>query len=142
MNFRRFSPLVGLSCASLLASAPAAAAARVPQAASYSPWAALSAFASPASSQALCGSSAAGAAASMAANAAQGAPGCVLPATDAPVPPPQAEAAPLGAPAPIATGNGFAILPLLAGLAVVGGLAALLLSNDEDEGDLIAISPA
>lgn len=123
--------------ASLLMAAPATAAARAAPSVDYSPWAALSAFAAPASSQALCGAAAAAAAGA----AIQGAPGCVFPAVDAPVPPPVAEAAPLATPAAVVAGGGIGILPLLAGLAALGGLAALLLSNGDNDGDQISISP-
>ncbi len=62
------------------------------------------------------------------------APGCVLPQVDAPVPVAQApEAAPLGtsvvAPA-AASGIGF--LPILLGLAALAGVAALFLSNSDN----------
>jgi hypothetical protein len=123
----------------LLASAPAAAAARTVTAPSYSPWAALSAVASPASSQALCGSAAAGAA--VAAAQAGAAPGCVLPAVDAPPvvnPPP---AGPLGTPAATVAGGGIGLVPLLLGLAALGGLAALLLAGGGNDNDEIGISP-
>lgn len=129
----RGSKLVTTLCsASLLAAAPAAAATRSP--AGYNPWAGLSAFASQASSQALCG------AAATAAASAQAAPGCVLPAVDAPPPPPLAETAPLATPAAAVAGSGIGILPLLLGLAAIGGIAALLLSNGDGQ-DEISISP-
>lgn len=127
------------SAASLTVSAPAAAAARTASA-SYSPWAALSAFASPASSQALCGSAAAAAASSTAAASAQGTPGCLFPVVDAPVPAPVSETAPLVTPAAVAAGNGIGVLPLLLGLAALGGVAALLLSNGSGD-DQISVSP-
>jgi hypothetical protein len=134
--------VVMASAASLLVSGPAVAAART-QTVDYSPWAALSAFAAPASSQALCGAAAASAAASaVAATAAQsGTPGCVFPTLDAPVPPPVAETAPLATPAAAVAGAGIGILPLLAGLAALGGLAALLLSNGDGGQDRISVSP-
>jgi hypothetical protein len=121
------------SAASFALSAPAAAAART-QTAAYSPWAALSAFAAPASSQALCGAAAASAAASAAAQS--GTPGCVFPTLDAPV-----ETAPIGTPAAVVAGGGIGILPLLAGLAALGGLAALLLSNGDNGPGQISVSP-
>jgi hypothetical protein len=135
----RSSKLIATACgAALLASAPAAAATRAAPVAAYSPWAALSAFAAPASSQALCGAAAAVAAG---AAAAQGASGCVFPTIDAPVAPPVAETAPLGTPAAVVAGGGIGILPLLAGLAALGGVAALLLSNGDNDGDQISVSP-
>lgn len=138
----RGSKFVATMCgAALLAAAPASAAvtsaAVAPASVAYSPWAALSAFASPASSQALCGAAAAAAAGA----AAQGASGCVFPAVDAPVAPPIAETAPIGTPAAVVAGGGIGILPLLAGLAALGGLAALLLSNGDDGPDQISVSP-
>jgi hypothetical protein len=128
--------LVVTSAASLLFSAPAAARTQMP---AYSPWAALSAFAAPASSQALCGVAAATAAAA-AASVQGGNPGCVFPALDAPVTPPVAETAPLGTPAAIVAGGGIGVLPLLLGLAALGGLAALLIGNGGGQ-DQISVSP-
>ncbi len=131
--------LVGalLGCALCFSSTAAGATTTVP-APSISPWVALSALSTPASASAVC---AAGAAAVTAAQAA--APGCVLPVVDpAPVPPP---------PAPVVTpvitpdvdGGGIGLLPILAGLAVVAGLAALLLiDKDDDDDDDEAVSPA
>nr|WP_314445201.1 hypothetical protein [uncultured Sphingomonas sp.] len=130
--------VAAFGCASLLMAAPASAAARITPDAVYSPWAALSAFASPSASQALCGSAVAAAAAGA---AAQAATGCVLPAIDAPVAPPVAEAVPVGTPAAAAVGGGVGVLPLLLGLATLGGLAALLLSNNDEGGTQISISP-
>jgi len=65
--------------------------------------------------------------------------GGALPAPDAPAPVAVGEPAP--PPPVVATGGGLGIIPLIAGLAVLGGLAALLLSKDKDN-DQIAISPA
>ena len=126
------------SAASVLVSGPASAAART-HTAVYSPWAALSAFAAPASSQALCGAAAASAAAA-AASAQPGTPGCVFPAVDPPVAPPVAEAAPLSTPAAVVAGGGIGILPLLLGLAALGGAAALLLGNGDGQAQ-ISVSP-
>ncbi|WP_300974242.1 hypothetical protein [Sphingomonas sp. LHG3406-1] len=130
----RLSAIAG--AATMMVSAPAAAAVQA-RTAAYSPWAALSAFASPASSQALCGAAAATAAGTA---ATQSASGCVLPATDAA----PAAAPESAAPAVVGTAgaNSFSILPLLFGLAVLGGAAALAFGSDEDGGDVIAISPA
>ena len=132
--------VVMASAASLLVSAPAAAAVQT-QTAAYSPWAALSAFAAPASSQALCGAAATVAASAAASASAQQASslGCVLPVLDAPVAPPVAETASL-APAAVVARGGIGILPLLLGLAALGGLAALLLGNGNGQ-DQISISP-
>lgn len=125
------------SAASFAVAGPAAAASRTPTAA-YSPWAALSAFAAPASSQALCGSAAA---AAVSASAQGVGNGCVLPAVDAPVAPPVAETAPLGTPAAVVAGGGVGILPLLLGLAALGGIAALILGNGNNDNDQISVSP-
>lgn len=132
------SKMIAAFCgASMLAAAPAAAGARAAPAYDVSPWISMSATAGPASSQALCGAAGAAAAANAAAQA--GTPGCVFPTVDA-APPPVAETAPIGSPAAVAAGGGVGILPLLLGLAALGGLAALLLSNG-DGGTQISISP-
>jgi hypothetical protein len=132
--------VVMAGAATFLVSAPANAGAQT-QTADYSPWAALSAFAAPASSQALCGAAGAGAAVAAAAATAQaGTPGCVFPTLDAPVAPPVAETAPLATPAVVAAGGGIGILPLLLGLAVFGGAAALLIGQGEGQTQL-SISP-
>lgn len=119
-------------------SAPASAAARAAAAPQYSPWASLSAFASQSSSAALCGAAVASVA------AAQGAaPGCVLPQVDAPVAPPVEQAPVGGVVAPVAS-SGFNIIPLLIGLGVIAGLAALVLANkdnDSNNGNNPPISP-
>lgn len=133
------SKMIATFCsASMLAAAPAAAAARAAPVYDVSPWILMSATAGPASSQALCGAAVAAAAANAAAQA--GTPGCVFPTVDAPAPVPVAENAPIGTPAAVAAGGGVGILPLLLGLAALGGLAALLLSNG-DGGTQISISP-
>lgn len=125
-----------LGCA-LCFSSTAAGATTTVSAPSISPWVALSALTTPASASAAC---AAGAAAVTAAQAP--AAGCVLPVVDPPAPAP---------PAPVVTpvitsdvdGGGIGLLPILAGLAVVAGLAALLLiDNDDDDDDDEAVSPA
>lgn len=113
---------------------------RVRSAASLSPWVALSALGSANSSAALCGSAAAAAASS----AAQGAaPGCVLPAVDAP--PPIAQAPDVPPPAPVAAvpaaATGFSILPLLLGLAGAAAIAALILAGGGDDDDDIDVEP-
>ncbi|MEO5577775.1 MAG: hypothetical protein ABIR25_01830 [Sphingomicrobium sp.] len=92
-----------------------------------SPMVALSIFGSQASAAALCGSSAttvAGAAAT-----AQAPVGCVLPVVDAPPVVPVAEAAPV---TPIPVAPGFGISPVLLGLAGIAILAALIISQDND----------
>lgn len=128
---------------------PAAAAARTSSAVAeatpaqrglLSPWVALSALGSLGSSAAVCASAAA-AAASSAAQAP--APGCVLPAVDAPPPIAQVpEAAPLPVAAAPAAAAGFSVLPLLLGLASAAAIAAFLITdnNDEDEIDVEPIT--
>lgn len=124
----------------LCLSSTVASAANAPVAAAYapmsiSPFVALSAYGTMQSRSAVCATAvgAAGAAA-----AGQVAPGCVLPVLD-PVAPVVVETAPLAAPieiAPVAaSGFGFGIGALLAGLVLVAGLAAVLLSKN-NEGNL------
>ena len=137
------SRLVALSgVIALTTSAPGLAAAQA-QGPAYSPWAALSAFASQSSSAALCGSSVAGAAAATA--QASPAPGCVLPQVDAPLPAPVETAAPIAAAPiePVVAGAGIGVLPLLLGLAALAGVAALLLrgGNGNDNIVLRPVSP-
>jgi hypothetical protein len=115
--------LVVASAVSSLTSAPALAAVKV-QSPAYSPWAVLSATASQTSAQAFCG--VAGAAAASA--AVQAAQGCVLPAVDAPVPLTAEQVAPV-ATVPSALTGGIGVLPLLAALGAIAGVAALLLSS-------------
>lgn len=109
------------------------------------PLAVVSIFGTADSAAAICaGSSAAAAAGTAAATTAGQAPGtgCVLPVVDAP-PPPVVETAPPEAFAPVApmTG-GIAAFPLLAGLAAIVGLAALILSNRSEDGEIdLPISP-
>jgi len=72
------------------------------------------------------------------------APGCVLPVTAPPPAPVAAEVAPppVVAPPPPA-GSGIGALPLLLGLAALVGVAVLIASGDDnDNGDLIPVSPA
>jgi len=112
---------------------------------SIDPLVALSALAGDASRAAVCaGSTAASAAAAATAAAAQAAaPGCVLPVN---APPPVAEAP--GAPPPpvvqtAAAPKSIGTWPILLGLAVLVGIAALLLSdNGNGNGSVTPISPA
>lgn len=100
-----------------------------------SPWVALSALGSSGSSAAVCASAAA--AASSAAQAP--APGCVLPAVDAPPPIAQVpEASPVPVAAAPAAAAGFSVLPLLLGLASAAALAAFLLTDGDDEDEIDA----
>jgi hypothetical protein len=119
---------------SLASAAPAAAAVKA-AAPAYSPWAALSAFASPSSSAALCGAAAT--------SAQQGAaPGCVLPQIDAPPVVAAEPAVPVAAPvAAAAVGTGIGVLPLLLGLASLAGLGALILGGNGQGGDRIGGRP-
>lgn len=125
----------------LAAGAPASAAATQAQPVAYSPWIALSAFASPSSSAALCGTSIA-ATASATATAQQGtAPGCVFPQVDAP--PPVVTSGAVAPVAPVAS-SGIGTLPLLLGLATLVGLGALLLGEGDGNSTIVGrpLSPA
>src|SRR5688500_9409785 len=115
----------------LLVSSTASAAAAGPN--SLDPLVSLSVFGTASSRAAVCaagaGAAAASAAAATAATAAAQAPapGCVLPVLEA-APPPLAQG-------PVAvgpTGGGISALLPLIGIAALGGLAILLLENDED----------
>ena len=98
-----------------------------------SPWAALSAFSTQSSASAAC---VAGAAAITAAQSSP--PGCVLPVVDtAPVPP--ARVTPAYVPA--VEREGIGLLPILAGLALIAGLAALFLLDDDDDDDEDEVEP-
>jgi hypothetical protein len=125
--------IAALSAASLLVAGPAAAKAT---SVVNSPWIALSAFAAPASSEALCGAAAAAAGGA----AIQGTSGCVFPTVDALVAPPIAQAAPLAAPA-VAAAGGVAILPLLVGLAALVAASAFLIARGDGGDTQISISP-
>lgn len=131
--------LLAAGAAAFLSSQAAYAAPLVGQP-SVDPLVSLSALASMQSAAAVCaGSTAATAGATAAAQAA--APGCVLPVT-APPPAPVAETAP---PAPVvetaAAPKGIGTLPLLLALAAIIGIAALLLSSDNN-GHGTPVSPA
>ena len=116
-----FGVAVALCASPALASASAVAPAQT-----ISPMVALSIFGSQASAAALCGSSATTTAASAAATAQAPVGGCVLPVVDAP--PPIAVAEPVLIPA----SSGFGISPILLGLAGIAILAALILSQNND----------
>ena len=92
---------------------------------SVNPLVAVSLFGTQASAQEVC-SPAVAAAAAGAAAAAQAQPGCVLPAVDAPLPPPQA-----APPPPVRTG-GFGISPIILGLLGIAALAALIAGSNND----------
>lgn len=130
--------VIGLA---LCISSTAAGAAATP-ASSISPLVALSAFGTQASSSAVCAAALQGTTV-LAAAAQAPAPGtgCVLPAVDAPVP--VAQPAPPPPPVYAAVEQpSFGLLPVLLGLAAIAGIAALLLSDDEDgDIDLPGASP-
>lgn len=119
---------VGVAVA-LCASPALASASAVDRQPTISPMIALSIFGSQASAAALCGSSATTTAATAAATAQAPVGGCVLPVVDAPPVVPVAEAPPF-VPAPAASGLGIA--PVLLGLAGIAILAALIMSQDND----------
>jgi len=129
---------VGLS---LCIASPAAAAASSHAQPAVSPWVAFSAFGTSSSSAALCGA----VAATGASVAAQGAaPGCVLPAVDAPPAPVTDAAVPQPLPAaavPAASSAGIGVLPILLGLAGIVGLVAVLLSGNNDSDINVPITP-
>lgn len=109
------------------------------------PFAVVSVFGTAEFAAAVCaGSSAAAAAGTAAATTAGQTPGagCVLPVVDA-APPPMVETAPPEMlPPAVSTTGGIAAFPLLAGLAVIVGLAAIILSNRTEDGNIdLPISP-
>ena len=127
---------------SLVASSAAAAAPRT-----VDPLVALSVFGTSESRAAVCAAGAAQAVAAANAAAAQAVagPGCVLPVVDAAAAPPvvtEPAPAPAVAVAPAAVGGGIGALPLLLGLAAIAGIAAVLLMNDDSDGEInLPISP-
>lgn len=131
---------VALCFSSTVATAATAPVASAYAPMSISPFVALSAYGTMQSRSAVC-ATAVGAAGVSAAAEGQATPGCVLPVLD-PVAPVVVETAPL-APveiAPVAaSGFGLGIGALLAGLVLVAGLAAVLLSDDD--GGTLPLSP-
>jgi hypothetical protein len=121
-------------------SSTVASAAAVPAAPmSISPFVALSAYGTMQSRSAVC-ATAVGAAGAAAAVEGQPAAGCVLPVLD-PVAAPLGNAPPPVAMAPVvAPGFGFGVGAILAGLVALAGIAAIVLSNNDDDGRL-PISP-
>lgn len=131
--------LIGLA---LCVSSTAAGATVVPTS-SISPLVALSAFGTQASSSAVCAAALQGAT-TVAAAAQASAPGtgCVLPVVDAPVPVAQPAPPPPLPVYAVAEEPGFGLLPVLLGLAAIAGIAALVLSDDDDgDIDLPGLSP-
>lgn len=136
--FARVSRLTAIVGALALASGAPASAAVQATGPGYSPWAALSAFASPSASAALCGSAAA---ATVSVSVQQGAaPGCVFPMLDAPIAAPvEATAAPASSVVvPAASATSLGALPLLLGLASVGALSALLFSRADSQSEPVS----
>ncbi len=128
-----------LCFSSTVASAAVAPAPAAPM--SISPFVALSAYGTMQSRSAVCAAAVGAAAASAAAQGQVPVQGCVLPVLDPAAAP--AAAVPIETPpiayAPVATrGFGFGIGALLAGLVLVAGLAAVLLSNNDGR---LPISP-
>ena len=132
-------------------SSTVAAAASVPAAsapfASISPFVALSAYGTMQSREAVCATAVGAAGVAAAAEGQAPAQGCVLPVLD-PAAPVVVDTAP---PPPVAVapaGFGLGMGALLAGLALVAGLAAVLLSGNDDgnlpidDGGLLPISPS
>jgi hypothetical protein len=121
-------------------SSTVASAATVPAAPmSISPFVALSAYGTMQSRSAVC-ATAVGAAGAAAAVEGQPAAGCVLPVLD-PVAPVVVDTAPPVSLAPVAaSGFGFGVGAILAGLIALAGIAAVVLSSKDDDGRL-PISP-
>ena len=126
------------STVSAVAAVPIAQAPSAPM--SISPFVALSAYGTMQSRDAVCAAAVGAAGVAAAAEGQAPTPACVLPVLD-PVPPVAVETAPVAPPyvAP-AAGFGLGIGALLAGLALVAGLAAVLLSGNGDD-DRLPISP-
>jgi hypothetical protein len=132
----RFNSLAGLIAAgSMLFSATAATAQSAPAPQQVSPWAALTILAGGAPAAALCGAAATTAAAQSAA------PGCVLPALDAPAPVAQARAAPTPVPPIAAPGGGLGFSPLLLGLVAIAVAAGAYLLTRNGHGNQQQNSP-
>jgi len=134
-NFAGAALGVALCFSSTVASAAAVPVAPM----SISPFVALSAYGTMQSRSAVC-ATAVGAAGAAAAVEGQPAAGCVLPVLD-PAAPVLVETAPPAVYTPVATsGFGFGIGAILAGLVALAGIAAVLLSDDDD--GRLPISPA
>ncbi len=149
MAMRNVKPVAGVLVGiALCFSSTVAAAAAVPVAIapfapmSISPFVALSAYGTMQSRDAVCVAAVGAAGVAAAAEGQAPVQGCVLPVLD-PAAPVVVETAPVApvvfAPA-AAPGFGLGIGALLAGLVLVAGLAAVLLSGDDDD-DRLPISP-
>ncbi len=141
MSKKAFKNIAGAALGvALCFSSTVASAAAVPVAPmSISPFVALSAYGTMQSRSAVC-ATAVGAAGAAAAVEGQPAAGCVLPVLDPAAPvvfnaPPPVAMAPVVAP-----GFGFGIGAILAGLVALAGIAAVVLSDDDD--GRLPISPA
>jgi hypothetical protein len=141
-SFRKFT--TAFVAISMLGASAVSAAPRT-----VDPLVALSVFGTSESRAAVCAAGAQAAAAAGAALAAQAAPGqgCVLPVMDATPPPVVTEAGPPPPPAgvaPVAVAGGSSIgaLPLLLGLAAIVAFAAIVLKNNDSDGEInLPISP-
>jgi hypothetical protein len=137
---------MALCFSSTIAAAASVPAERAPFApASISPFVALSAFGTMQSREAVCAAAVGAAGVAAAAEGQAPAQGCVLPVLD-PVAPVAVQTAPAVAVEP-ASGFGLGVGALLAGLALVAGLAAVLLKDDNGDlpignGGLFPISPS
>ena len=130
---------MALCFSSTVASAASVPATRAPLAPSISPFVALSAYGTMQSREAVCATAVGAAGVAAAAEGQTPAQGCVLPVLD-PAAPVVVDTAP---PPPVAVapaGFGLGMGALLAGLALVAGLAAVLLSGNDDD-DRLPISP-
>jgi len=131
-----------VAIAMLGSSATTAAPAAAPR--MVDPLAVVSIFGTAESAAAICAGSSAAAAAGTAAATAGQVPGtgCVLPMVDAAPPAVVESAAPEVLPPAVSMTGGIAAFPLLAGLAVIVGLAAIILSNRTEDGQIdLPISP-
>jgi hypothetical protein len=125
MRHFRMKTFAASAAAFALCMSPTVAAAATTSPHSVNPLVAVSLFGTQASAQQVCNPAVATAAAGAAA-AAQAQPGCVLPAVDAPLPPPQ-----VAPPPPVRTG-GFGISPIILGLLGIAALAALIAGSNDD----------
>ena len=139
-SFRKFT--TAFVAISMIGASAASAAPRT-----VDPLVALSVFGTSESRAAVCAAGAAAAAgAALATQAAPGQAGCVLPVMDAAPPPVVTEAVPPPPPAAIAPvaagGSSIGALPLLLGLAAIVAIAAVVLKQNDSDGEInLPISP-